>query len=492
MKETNIISIVQAQENLNPIQCEDYFKYLGINPKSSELNDLKLLISQIEITYSDIKVFDKYYFGYTIPQIGKEFDLLRFGENYTINIELKSKDTGRKIFSQLERNEYYLSFLKEKVYCFTFVSSTNKLYSLSPRGKLIERTINELIQLLSNQEVSAETDLDKLFDPSNYLVSPFNSTLKFIYGEYFLTQQQEIFKKAVHAEMSKKTASFISICGRAGTGKTLLTFDIAKDFIDDDKKVLIIHIGILNKGHFTLINDYGWDIIPIRDLNLLDFPNYDLIILDETQRIRPPQLRAVISTIEKQNNNCIFSYDIKQCLRSWETNNQIDRLIEEETSSKVFKLTEKIRTNKEVASFIKCLFDKKEIIHKLDRSNIKLNFFNNTVDAKRYVKKIETEDWKIINYTPSRKHTHPYDSFKVSSADSTHEVIGQEFDKVVVIIDSFFYYNDDNLSVKHNGDAYFYSPQKMLFQMMTRTRKKLNLVIIGNNEIMERCLKILE
>lgn len=36
---------------------------------------------------------DDFLFGYVIPQINKEFDLLRFGENYNINIELKSDTT---------------------------------------------------------------------------------------------------------------------------------------------------------------------------------------------------------------------------------------------------------------------------------------------------------------------------------------------------------------------------------------------------------------
>lgn len=491
MKELNIISVVQAQSNLTAEQCKKYYNYLGITPKSTEINDLDVLIKQIELVNKDIKIFDNFYFGYTIPQIGKEFDLLRFGNNYTINIELKSIDTGGKIFKQLERNEYYLSFLTEKIYCFTFVTNSNKLYSLDSRGTIIERTVNELIQLLYHQDVNNLVEIDKLFNPSNYLVSPFNSTLKFIYGEYFLTQQQEIIKKAVNLEINKSNASFVSICGKAGTGKTLLTYDIGKDFINNNRKVLIIHCGILNEGHTKLINDYKWDIISIRNLNVESLSNYDLIIIDETQRIYPTQLDKIIEAVKSINNSCVFSYDKQQCLRSWETNNKIDERIQITTSAFVHELTLKIRTNKEIASFINCLFDKSKVLPKIEMTNIELSYFNNTTDSKRFISKLVSDDWKVINYTPSTKFNHPYDEFKLALADSTHEVIGQEFDKVVVVIDSYFYYNGDNLSAKNNGNSYYYNPPQMLFQMMTRVRKKLKIVVIDNPEIMDRCLSII-
>jgi len=72
----------------------------------------------------------------------------------------------------------------------------------------------------------------------------------------------------------------------------------------------------------------------------------------------------------------------------------------------------------------------------------------------------------------------------------SHEVIGQEFDNVVLIIDKFFYYNKDN-ELAYNGQS-FYSAHKMLFQNITRTRKKLNLIIIDNSQILNRCLSILQ
>ncbi len=76
--------------------------------------------------------------------------------------------------------------------------------------------------------------------------------------------------------------------------------------------------------------------------------------------------------------------------------------------------------------------------------------------------------------------------------DYPHGVIGQEFDKVVAVIDQFFYYDgNNNLSISNYPQTPYYHPPKMLFQIMTRTRRKLCVVVINNNEIMERCLSIL-
>ncbi len=50
--------------------------------------------------------------GYTIKQINEEFDLLRFGDSYIFNIEVKSElkvtNKIKKLLSQMRKNYYYL------------------------------------------------------------------------------------------------------------------------------------------------------------------------------------------------------------------------------------------------------------------------------------------------------------------------------------------------------------------------------------------------
>ncbi|MFI1773382.1 ATP-binding protein [Thalassobellus citreus] len=492
MKEVNLVSLVQAFKKFDEQLYQKYSEYFRISPKNIELSDLELLKEQIQLVDNEFNLLDKYFFGYTIPQIGKEFDLLRFGENYIVNIELKSINTGDRITKQLIRNKYYLSFLGVETYHYTFVSSEKKLYSIDENNDLVEKEFTELVQILGNQKIKDIINVDNLFNPSNYLISPFNSTKEFIEDKYFLTVQQEDVKRQVIDIISNNDKSFLSICGKAGTGKTLLTYDIAKKYIENNEKVLIIHCGKLNDGHRILNEQYKWDVISIRNLIVDNLSNYSLIILDETQRIYPRQLAYIINHIYSSKGSCIFSYDKQQCLRKGEMRNDIAQYISDNFPAHIFELTKKIRTNKEIASFIIALFNKGRAINKLDRSNIELNYFDNYKDAYKNINSLMEQGWKMVNYTPSSRHTHPYEKFSVGSEDNAHDVIGQEFDKVVAVIDSYFYYDGNELSTKGYKDKPYYHPTKMLFQIMTRTRKKLNVIIINNNEVMERCLSILE
>ncbi|MEI4802944.1 hypothetical protein WAZ07_16825 [Bacillus sp. FJAT-51639] len=71
-----------------------------------------------------------------------------------------------------------------------------------------------------------------------------------------------------------------------------------------------------------------------------------------------------------------------------------------------------------------------------------------------------------------------------------HEVVGQEFDNVVAVLDQYFFYNQ-NGQLTTRGIAYYYDVTKMLFQMVTRARKKLHIIIINNEDVLNKCLGIL-
>lgn len=86
----------------------------------------------------------------------------------------------------------------------------------------------------------------------------------------------------------------------------------------------------------------------------------------------------------------------------------------------------------------------------------------------------------------------PYESHNlVEEPDNAHTVIGQEFDNVAAVVDKHFFYKENRLSTKNYINKPYYHPTKMLFQIISRTRIKLNLVIINNPEILTRCLEIL-
>lgn len=490
MKEANLISILSTLK-LNDNLFQSYLKYHSINIKRKELENLGELVNYIKASSEEIKILDKYFIGYSIPQIGKEFDLLRIDEESIVNIELKQESTPEKILTQIKRNKYYLSFLKRKTYIFTFVVDEKKLYRIDDKENLIESNINNLIKVLVSQKVKKIEEINSYFNPSNYLVSPFNSTTEFVKGNYFLTKHQEEFKKNILLQLNYTNFSIFAIKGKAGTGKTLLTYDIAKD-VKKHEEVLIIHCGLLNNGHQILRDNYSWNIIPIKDLSRQNLSKYHLIIVDEAQRIYPHQLNHIINEVKINFNNCIFSYDGQQTLSKGEINNNISEKIEKEVTNSPFELTNKIRTNKEVASFIQMLFDKNKPLEKFRYSNIELNYFENNEEAIDFLVQSKSEDWKIINYTPSSRHFLPYDIYNNhDESDNAHSVIGQEFDNVIAIIDKYFYYKEGKLSTKNYKYRPYYHPTKMLSQIVSRTRIKLRIVIVNNPDILSRCLDIL-
>ncbi|WP_426052930.1 ATP-binding protein [Bacillus sp. DC4300-2b2] len=500
MRHVNLMSIACAKADFEDDHFLDlYLKNFGIELKSvkeTEWSSIQKLIKCLVSKNTAINNFENFFWGYTIPQISKEFDLLRINSQTIINIELKSTNTGSKMLKQLIENKYYLEFLKrEEVINYTFVADEEKLYKLNHEHELEEVTIDDLrLNLGSQNGEFFNEDINGLFNPSNYLVSPFNSTKEFLNNNYFLTDHQINIKKQIIDYIFNTSYKYFSIQGGAGTGKTLLAYDIIKDLREKDNSVLIFHCGVINEGHEKLQAE-GWNVAPIKDLATYNLNDYKVILLDEVQRIYLHQFKEIIEFINKEGSTSkvIFSFDKKQCLAGFEIDrdipSHIDKLVNKKTS---FKLTTKIRTNKELASFIQSLFDQSSAVE-VEYSNIDIQYFSKVELAKKYLTYLSRDtDWKVINFTESSRTVYPYDEYLLRNIPNSHKVVGQEFDNVVAVIDEYFYYNDrGHLDTKGWASKPYYHPTKMLYQNVSRARKKLKLIIIKNEEVLNYCLETL-
>lgn len=491
MRNINILSIIEAYRKLSNTLFQKLMNSYGITSgiKNYELNGIESFVDELLKANNNISIVNRYYLGYSIPQIGKEFDLLRFGHNYIINIEIKTESSIEKILKQQQKNKYYLSFLDKPLHIYTFISNENKLYKLVIRNngdEIEEITFNELCNILMSQEVVTFNNIDDLFNPSDYLVSPFNSPEKFMSEGYFLTVQQEQIYKEIQTKLSDTVTNFIALTGGAGTGKTLLTYHIAKETIQRGKKVLILHCAPLNSGHQILMDEYNWSIyMPKYAPNTIDF---DLIIIDEAQRMYPYQFDKYIKEVRTLNKKCIFSYDEKQYLRDNEKQYHTKERIEKELLCTPYKLTDKIRTNKEIAYFIRQLFNIKKNIPNIDYTNIELTYCKDCYSAKLLLQELLERGWKTPNYTPGTRSFFHYEAYLSNDTESAHSVVGQEFNNVVVVIDESFKYNSQGDLIADNT---YYSQRQMLYQIITRTRKKLHIVIINNEVMLNRCIDIL-
>lgn len=495
MKAINLFSLINAREDL---MDEHFIKYLGqfgINPRirASEIYDLKNFIVEL-LKYSKIPyIFNYYYVGFMIKQIGKEFDLLRIGENSVINIELKRMSTEEKVKKQLIQNRHYLKFLDIPIYNFTYVSTSNQFFMLTPNGELKETSFHNLVRKLKAQNVKEIDDLDNLFDPTNYLVSPFNSPDAFMEDKYFLSAQQSTYKREIFTNQNN---SVFSIVGGPGTGKSLLTYDIAKEYIRQGKKVLIFNCGKLNNGHQTLINKYNWPIEPIENFQVTNFPyklkDYDVIIFDEAQRIYKDKFLKLVTLLEQENIKCILSYDPNQVLTLNELRDNIPELIKETLNPVHFELTEIIRHNKEIHAFITKLFDLRKPIS-VDRfENVSIQYFSSQKATKSYLYFLKRNGWNVIDYTNHQYIENPDNEHQLVDGEYMPEAIGQELDYVACVLDDSFYYKPNHvLAAKSIDTKSFYQPTKMLYQNISRTRKKLHIVVNNNTEVLSKILSIL-
>lgn len=178
-------------------------------------------------------------------------------------------------------------------------------------------------------------------------------------------------------------------------------------------------------------------------------------------------------------------------LNSNEVNSNIPSIIESLDNIIIYKLSEKIRTNPELFSFIKRLFKFDSKTNFTNYKNISLKYAPYEEDAFLILNTYINKGYEFIAYTPSQYDSSKFDKYIHYTNQTPHKVIGQEFDSVIMYLDDNFYYKDNKLCAKnHVCSKYLLKP--MLFQGITRTRNKLTLVIVGNEELFRNILSILK
>ena len=285
---------------------------------------------------------------------------------------------------------------------------------------------------------------------------------------------------------------YFSISADAGTGKTLMMYDIAKDMMKADIKVMLIHCGKLNQGHEKLRLIYGWNIKPIssvttRSIDSL-FDRCEILFVDEAQRVRRNQLELIIQKTTEKKVPAVFSYDVKQYLRSDEGHDIEAYLRENHSSTRLSskRLTNKIRTNKEMASFINNLRNIGSSPDHLDYSCVTIEYFNEMDELKKYFEFLQRNDWTTLKFTSSQYSPDPYDSLSGMGIKNAHDVIGQEFSKVAFVMDNNFKYVGNRLAAREG----YYSAEGMLYQIITRVVDELKIVVLNNPSLYLKLLEI--
>ena len=218
---------------------------------------------------------------------------------------------------------------------------------------------------------------------------------------------------------------------------------------------------------------------------------YKYVLLDESHRIYPQQFDAICSKAASEGKVCVFSSDPGQVLSQCEGRNAIAQKIHALPLAGDFKLSEKIRTNKELASFITAARNLSKKPHcKMDYSNVDVVYANTVEEAKSIICYYRNNGYVFINYSKSNCQYSPYAQYEEDY--DTHHVIGQEFDNVFMLMDQSFYYDkDDRLQgIPHPNPDYLYP--NLFYQGVSRVREKLALIIVDTPLLFEKITSIFE
>lgn len=144
--------------------------------------------------------------------------------------------------------------------------------------------------------------------------------------------------------------------------------------------------------------------------------------------------------------------------------------IEKLEDCKIYKLSNKIRTNKELASFIKQIMKMDPSTKFASYPSVSIVYANNEEECINFIRKYY-ENYQFINFTKSQYNSGDFDIYGYDHSN-THRVIGQEFDNVLMLMGSWFFYDEDGKlrSITHPNPNYLYS--QLLYQGLTRVRAK--------------------
>ena len=430
------------------------------------------------------RCFEGFAFSFRIPQISSEFDLLKICDGAVVDIELKIEDVGRdRIERQLTRNRYYLAPLERTTYTFTYVVDENRLYEMGEDGVLQVSSMDSLASLLGMLGRPYRGRIEDLFRASNYLVSPLNDTDRFLEGSYFLTNHQAQIKASFTTackEAAGKQPVVFLVYGSAGTGKSLLLYDLAKS-LEVEGQACIVHCGLLSEGHELLNKRQDrFHIISAKGIERVDLEGYGALLVDEAQRLWPSQLKRIVSTATAANQPLYLSLGRRQVTSQNGVGQDAEEIVRSLFSQvSVWELSRKIRTNRALADFIRALFGIGGHPKTVATRDVKVSSADGVQGAQSLVEAYRSEGYQFIAYTDPASGEPSLDEIDTDCCPCASEVIGQEFDRVVMVVGARF----------SAGDSSLY--QQLLFQGLTRARNKIALVVLDNPQLLVRLLQLL-
>lgn len=469
MKSISIYALTRKQniEHLQKLEQQLSGREHMLKMKEWELESMRTLVERLELHMQDVSALRLFY-SFQIPRLGKEFDLLQIRENQIINIELKSGAVSEEaIQKQLIQNRYYLSALGKPIQSYTYISSQNRLMRLTNHDHVIEASWNQLCAALQKEGKDYSGDIENLFRAEWYLFSPLTEPNRFLNKEYFLTAQQRDIKRQILKKICEEQTGYFSFSGLPGTGKTLLLYDIAMK-LSNRQQVCIIHCGEAGKK---------WEILHKR-LQRIDFlsdnqletqfslEDYHAILVDEAHLLSVEKLNVLLNMSE--DRPIIFSSDSEEMISPKEIDQSTMKRMEELPNLQTFRLTNRIRTNAELSSFIQNMMHLPVRKNQNEFPHVSVVYANDAKEA----------DTLVQDYVRQG-----YQYFPQMEGAKLGTTAVRDTEQMVVVLDERYYYDDElyfrSIHPMRNGQ----SEVRSLFHLLNQAKENLTFVVKGNEKV---------
>ena len=477
-------------------KCEDRLvdKYLNQYDAALKLNkkeDFLLFMNTVKACTDLYDIFENFIVGYSGSDKNHSLDLIKLSKNMALNIELRHITDIKKIEKDLKRNYVYLSQDKSQVMCFVYVADYDEFYSFN--GESIKLcSCEELVKSMKTLDEQTCNESNKSLNRSKCLVSPFNHTEDFAKDRYYLTAQQEEIRNHIIKTVYDGTGSLISISGDKETGKSLLIHDIAKYLISGEKPIALIHCGSTGEGHYRLKSMSHWPVYKVEEFFeslIMGDIEFDVAVFDDAHLLDQYHFDAIKELIEEQGKKIILSTDKNQDIWEHEAYKSFNSLTKYDWS-KCYDLSNKIKTSLEIVAFMSCVFNKNKPAKKLNYNNIEFSFFTSCKEIKRHISSLKARGWRNFYLSACLGEAKLSRDLNILNEKPLANEMEEEFEKVAVVMDGNFVYNQDGkLMVACNTN---YQAPMYLHKIMTRTRRKIHFIIVDNEPLLEHLLDIIE
>ena len=476
-------NIEQLQKLERQLSGRDYF----LKMREWELESMKALTAELETCMEDVYAL-RFFYSFQIPRLGKEFDLLQIKEDQIVNIELKSGVVSDEaIRRQLLQNRYYLSVLGRTIHSYTYISSQNRLVRLTNHDHIAEADWDELSRALKRESPDYNGNIEELFRAELYLISPLREPERFLQKEYFLTAQQRDIERQILKGIRAKHSDYYWFSGLPGTGKTLLLYDLAMK-LSVRQRVCMIHCGesgedwrILHKRLRRI------DFLSDRQLSLQAAKQtmtenvcaeeafdtflkpYSAILVDEAHLLSVEQLK-ILEECKKQIP-IIFSSDTEDMISPEELDREISQRLASLPDVQSFHMTNRIRTNAELSSFIQNMLDLSRRKGQKGYPNIEVVYANDDTEAVCLMQGYARRGYLYQN--PAMR----------------------DVNRLVAVLDEQYYYDEDGyLRAGKISEASYEitrittsegrkSNVRLLFHQLNQAKEKLAIVIKDNPSV---------